>query len=86
MPLSPPTINSATKARLNSIGVCSLTCPPQIVPIQLNILTPVGMAMAIVERAKAALAAGPRPTVNMWWDHTKNPMKAMDAPAITTNG
>ena len=44
------------------------------------------MAIAIVDMANAELAAGPRPTVNMWWLHTNQPMNAITMPAKTTNG
>ena len=49
----------------NSIGVLRSIDPLYIVPSQLNILTPVGTAIAIVVRANTELATGPRPTVNM---------------------
>ena len=55
-------------------------------PIQLNILTPVGTAMAIVLRAKTELATGPSPTVNMWWLQTIQPMKPIMTPDRTTTG
>ena len=54
------------KPRAKSIGAFKLIEPPQRVAIQLKILTPVGIAIAMVVIAKVALAKGPRPTVNMW--------------------
>ena len=59
--------------------------PFHSVPSQLKIFTPVGIAMMIVETAKAVLATGPRPTANMWWAHTPNPMKPIAMPLNTTN-
>ena len=54
--------------------------------IQLNTLIPVGTAIAIVVIVNTAIGMGPRPTVNMWWLHTIQPMKAMIAPASTIVG
>ena len=85
-PLRPPMMNTKMNPTANSIEVLSLTEPPHIVPIQLNILMPVGMAMAIVVRAKTELATGPRPTVNMWWLQTAQPMNPMVIPERTTMG
>ena len=70
----------------NSIGVLIWIEPLTIVAIQLRILTPVGIAIAIVDIANAEVAAGPRPTVNMWCDHTNQPRKAMEIPENMTNG
>ena len=44
--------------------------PRHIVPVQLNILTPVGTAMRKLEAANVRVTASPRPTANMWWAHT----------------
>jgi len=41
--------------------------------------------MIIVEMPKAVFATGPRPTANMWWAHTPNPMNPMAIPENTTN-
>ncbi len=49
-------------------------------PIQLKIFTPVGTAMSIVDTENAETATGPRPTANMWWTHTPQPMKPMAMP------
>jgi hypothetical protein len=76
-------INIATNPTANNIGVENLIDPPHMVPIQLKIFTPVGTAMNIVERAKAELATGPNPVVNMWWAQTPHPMNPMAAPANT---
>ena len=73
----PPIVNWETSPTANSIGVVNLICPPHIVPTQLKIFTPVGMAISIVEAAKMALGVGPRPVVNMWWTQTPKPRKAM---------
>ncbi len=53
------------KAMENNNAGVTLMDPPHKVPIQLNIFTPVGTAIAIVEILNAALAAGPNPTVNI---------------------
>ena len=84
-PLRPPIVNIAIKETENSIAVLYLMLPPHSVPSQLKIFTPVGTAISIVDTAKAVLAAGPRPTVNIWWLHTNHPMNPMTIPANTTN-
>ena len=43
----------------------SIIFPPHIVPIQLNILTPVGIAINMVRMEKAEVATTPIPVVNM---------------------
>ena len=83
-PESPPMMNMAMKPRANSIGVDMRSRPPQVVPIQLKIFTPVGTAMIMVE-AKPALATGPSPVANMWWAQTLKPRKPMATPEKTTN-
>ena len=70
----------------NSIAVVNVSLPPHIVSVQLTILTPVGMAMAIVATANTATETGPRPDANMWWAHTPQPTKPIAAPEKTTNG
>ena len=55
-------------------------------PIQLKIFTPVGTAMNIVDTEKADDGHGPRPTANMWWTHTPQPMKPMAMPENTMTG
>jgi len=55
-------MKSAMKATANSIAVVKRTDPPQIVPIQLKILTPVGTAISIVASEKPESAIGPRPS------------------------
>jgi hypothetical protein len=80
MPDSPPMMNIAMNPMANHIGVFRLIEPSHIVPIQLKIFTPVGMAMSIVARAKKESPSGPIPTVNMWWLHTPQPMNPMKIP------
>src|SRR4029079_7655799 len=65
------------------IGVLNWSEPPHIVPSQLKIFTPVGMAINIVAREKKVSEIGPMPVVNMWWLHTPKPRKAMNAPEKT---
>ena len=67
-----------------SRGVRNRIAPRHRVAVQLKIFTPVGTAMNIVDTAKAELAYGPRPTVNMWCAHTPHPMKPMKMPEKTT--
>src|SRR5699024_5344779 len=67
----------------HSIAVVILTCPPHIVANQLNILIPVGTAIAIVPTAKIELATEPKPTVNMWRAQTMNTKKAINIVAKT---
>ena len=84
-PDSPPITNIAMNPIENSIGVVKRMSPPHSVPIQLKIFTPVGIAMIIVETAKAVFATGPSPTANMWCAHTPNPMNPIAMPENTTN-
>ena len=70
----------------NNIAVVKRIAPPQSVAVQLKIFTPVGTAMNIVEIPNAETATGPRPTANMWWAHTPQPMKPMAMPENTTTG
>ena len=49
-------VNMATNPMANSIGVASRIRPIHIVPSQLKILIPVGMAMVMVARPNAAWA------------------------------
>ena len=49
-----------------SIDVENSIDPPQRVPIQLKILTPVGTAISMVVMVNTEFATGPSPTVNMW--------------------
>ena len=86
MPENPPNMNIHTKPRANIMGVLMRSWPPQRVPIQLKILTPVGTAIAIVMSEKAAVATEPMPVVNIWWDHTPKPRKPMHAPEKTMIG
>jgi hypothetical protein len=60
--------------------------PPQRVPSQLKIFTPVGMAIAMVVMAKIESASGPMPTANMWCAQTPKPRTAMPIPEKMTKG
>ena len=64
-PDNPPMMNIAMNATAKYIGVLYCREPPHIVPIQLKIFTPVGMAMVMVARPKAACATGVMPEANM---------------------
>jgi len=77
-------VNMATNPMANSMGVVNRNRPIHMVPSQLKILIPVGMAIVIVDKPKAAWATVPIPDENMWWAHTPNPRKPMAAPANTT--
>ena len=65
IPVKPPTMNMVMKPRANSIGVSKRIRPPHIVPIQLKIFTPVGMAINIVRMENAEVATIPIPVVNI---------------------
>ena len=67
-------------------GVLNSIDPPHRVPIQLNILTPVGTAISMVVIVKTDNAMGPRPVVNMWWLHTAQPIIPITMPENTTTG
>ena len=77
-------VNIAMNPSENSIGVLSFNEPPQTVPIQLKIFTPVGMAMSIVESPNAVWATGPRPVANMWCAHTPQPRNPIAMPEKMT--
>src|SRR4029450_4034292 len=85
-PDSPPMMNIVMKPSENSIGVFRWMSARHIVASQLKIFTPVGTAMNIVDKANAEFATGPRPTANMWWAHTPQPMNPMAMPENTTTG
>ena len=53
-PERPPIVNCETRPTAKSIGVVKFNEPPNIVPIQLKIFTPVGIAISIVLPAKTA--------------------------------
>ncbi len=59
-------MNMAMKPTAKYIGVLNWSDPCHIVPIQLKIFTPVGMAISMVDSAKKVSAIGPIPVVNMW--------------------
>ena len=79
-------VNMATKPMAKSIGVLSFSEPFHVVAIQLKIFTPVGTAMNMVDSEKALTATGPKPTENMWWTHTPQPMNPMAMPEKTITG
>ncbi len=58
-------MNIATKPSAKYSGVLNWSEPPQMVPIQLKIFTPVGTAISMVEIAKNESAIGPMPVANM---------------------
>ena len=70
---------------MNSIAVVNRMSPRCIVPIQLKIFTPVGIAMIAVVTPNAVFATGPSPTANMWWAQTPKPMNPIAIPEKTTN-
>ncbi len=78
-PEMPPMVNWETSPIANSIGVENFSEPLYIVPIQLKIFTPVGIAISIVLPEKMAFAVGPSPVVNMWWTQTLKPRTAIAA-------
>ena len=48
-----------------------------MVPIQLKIFTPVGIAIDIDANMNQICSGSENPTANMWWPHTRNPRKAI---------
>ena len=66
IPVNVPIKNMVMKPRANNMGVSNRILPPHIVPIQLKILTPVGIAISIVRMENAEVATTPMPVVNMW--------------------
>src|SRR5690625_82445 len=82
-PVIPPIVNDGIKPRAQCIAELIVILPPHIVASQLNILIPVGTAIAIVATAKIEFATGPKPTVNIWCAQTINPKKAINMVAKT---
>ena len=72
-PDSPPMMNIAMKPSAKYIGVFIWIEPPHMVPIQLKIFTPVGMAISIVASENTESAIGPMPVANMWWPTRRSP-------------
>ena len=65
----------------NNIGVSKLIDPLNIVATQLKTLTPVGMAISIVEYIKKSSPAKGIPTVNIWWAQTTKERMAIEVRA-----
>ena len=72
-------VNNATNAIAKSIGVSKVIEPLNIVESQLKTLTPVGIAISIVEYIKNSSPAIGIPTVNMWCAQTTKDSKAIEA-------
>ena len=85
-PLKPPITNIPINPNANNIGVFNVNFPPQIVPSQLKILTPVGTAIIIVDRPNPACATGLIAEANIWCAQTPKPMNAIPKPANTIAG
>ena len=83
-PDRPPMVNSAMKPTAKCSALVARIWPPHSVASQLKIFTPVGTAMSIVVAEKTESAMGPRPTENMWWLHTPQPMNPISTPEYTT--
>src|SRR5580704_10113791 len=69
-----------------SMGVLNWILRPHMVPIQLNILIPVGTPTIIVEIVKKLFAEEFIPTVNIWWAHTVKLTNPMVTVAATITG
>ncbi len=69
-PVTPPMMKFAMKPIQNSIGVVRRSRPFHIVVIQLNVLTALGMAIAIETAMNEARSRGSMPVENMWWAQT----------------
>ena len=82
-PDRPPMMNIAMKPSAKYIGTRYWIEPPQTVPSQLKIFTPVGMAISMVVSEKNVSAIGPMPVANMWWPTRRSPRNAMNAPENT---
>ena len=64
-PERPPMVNRNTTAMAYNIGVSKVNDPRHMVATQLKILTPVGMAISMVEYIKKSSPISGIPTVNM---------------------
>ena len=65
----------------NSMALVNTSEPRHRVASQLNIFTPVGMAMRAVMKVKKG--RNTTPVVNMWWAHTLNESRPMPMVAHT---
>ncbi|GIT02718.1 MAG: hypothetical protein CM1200mP27_13430 [Chloroflexota bacterium] len=83
---SDPDYKQAINAKANIIAVVNSIEPFHRVPIQLKILTPVGTAISMVVMVNTEFATGPRPTVNIWWLQTAQPMMPITIPENTIKG
>jgi len=83
-PESPPMMNMPMNPTAKNSAVLPRIWPPQSVAIQLKIFTPVGIAINMVVALNTESATGPRPTANMWWLHTPQPMNPISTPEYTT--
>src|SRR5437762_1614844 len=78
-PEMPPIVNTTMNAIAKSIAVRKRRAPPQSVPSQEKIFTPVGTAMSIVDAMKKICSAGSMPATNMWCTKTPNERKPIAA-------
>lgn len=72
-------MNKNTNPIDHNMGVSKDTYDPIMVISQLNVFTPVGIAIIIVAAVKYARVSISIPTVNMWCAHTKNPRIPIEA-------
>jgi len=75
MPVRPPMRNVIKNPTAMSMAVENHISPRHIVPIQLNILIPVGTAIKRLMMAKKGSRT--TPVVYMWWAHTPRESAAM---------
>ena len=80
IPDRPPMVKVAMSPAAKWNAVVGRMLPPHMVPSQLKIFTPVGMAISMVATENAASATGPIPVANMWCAHTPKPKNPMRAP------
>ena len=76
-PVTPPIVKIGMKPTAYSMGTVNSIFPFHIVKIQLKILIPVGIAIAMVVIEKILFVSGPCPIVKKWWVQTKNEKNEM---------
>src|SRR5690606_35871106 len=81
-PVSPPKVKVTRNPIAHTMGVSNVTEPRHMVPTQLKIFTPVGIAMSIVMRANQGSST--EPVTYMWCAHTVTDRAAIEIVAKTS--
>ena len=83
IPVRPPMVNVRKKAKTKSTGVAIRSFPLQIVAIQQNICTAVGITIIREAAVKKLWPNCGRPVANMWCTHTLKLRKPVMTSVLT---